>query len=640
MVVGGAVTATPTPRAGILPKTRSWLALGAPVELVRPVAVLRALFALEAIVWLAVTLPASSGTSWLSLAGAVGPTLTWLALLGARHVDHRLTLGLLAVAGLDAAALLIGRAPGLPTVGFLGLVLTVGVIASLYLPWQVAQTIAIASAAVLGWSVAPDLSNSPVRGPIVSLLWLAGTESAIATIQLLTRAVRLQGRTDADTGLPNAFGLAELVRSRRQWTSYVVASVTLEGIADVREALGHRIGVDLIRRVVEDISQVLDADVLVGRIVGDELVVIRPLSGTAAADCAVDLISAIPSSVAAEARAIASGLVRAVNAGSYLADGVEVALRAHIGLAIAPFDGTDIEELLRQASLASPRAASNGIALAREHRRNGAMTGEDLALLADLRLTLERGELALAYQPQIAAQSGDVVAVEALLRWTDRRRGPVPPDRFIVLAERTGLIDRLTEWVVHEALDAQVRWRAQGIEIPVSVNVSAKSLTRPDLSSWIFAELSERMLPPAALAVEITETAAPEDLALAIESLRPLHEEGVRISLDDFGVGYTSLSVLPRLALSEVKIDRGFVLRAPISPVDEAIVRTIGDLARRLGLDAVAEGVENPQVLALVTDAGIELMQGYHFARPMREPDLLTYLGFGAAEAVRRPLVS
>jgi EAL domain-containing protein (putative c-di-GMP-specific phosphodiesterase class I) len=217
------------------------------------------------------------------------------------------------------------------------------------------------------------------------------------------------------------------------------------------------------------------------------------------------------------------------------------------------------------------------------------------------------------------------------LRWASPGRGGVAPERFILLAERTGLIDRLTEWVLREALDAQARWIALGIHLPVSVNLSARSLTKPDLPGWILGELAARRLPAPCLSVEVTETAATADLAQAVRLLEPLHREGVRISIDDFGVGYTSLSILPQLPLSELKVDRQFVLRAPVSRADAAIVRTVRDLTRRLGLDAVAEGVEDEATCRLMVEIGYDLLQGYYFCRPLAEADLLAYVGRAAS---------
>jgi EAL domain-containing protein (putative c-di-GMP-specific phosphodiesterase class I) len=202
----------------------------------------------------------------------------------------------------------------------------------------------------------------------------------------------------------------------------------------------------------------------------------------------------------------------------------------------------------------------------------------------------------------------------------------VSPGLFIPLAERIGIVDGLTAWVVGEALDAQARWRRTGIELPVSVNLSAKSLPDRELAGWILAQLDERGLPTSCLTIEVTETVV-ADSVQAVAMLAPLHQSGVRISIDDFGTGFTSLALLPTLPLDELKVDQCFVLRSLASPADEAIVRTIGELAHRLGLQVVAEGVETVEIADRMATIGIDLLQGYHFARPMKERDLLVYLG-------------
>jgi diguanylate cyclase len=319
---------------------------------------------------------------------------------------------------------------------------------------------------------------------------------------------------------------------------------------------------------------------------------------------------------------LAETLREAITSGRYLVDDIEVSLRANVGLAVAPWDGTDVPELIRRAALSAGQAAAQGRAHVIWSGDEGAMTASDLALLARLRLASERGELSLAYQPQVASRSRRIVSAEALLRWGSVTLGSVPPGMFVPLAERTGLIDRLTEWVMGEALDAQVRWRAAGLDIPVSVNLSATSLTVPDLAQWILAELENRELPPSSLTVEVTETAA-IDLLRAVDLLRPLHDRGVRISIDDFGTGYTSLSVLPDLPLDELKVDQRFVLRSLTSAADETIVRTVRELAHRLGLAAVAEGVENQELFDKMVGFEFDVLQGYHLARPLTEEDFL-----------------
>ncbi|HEV8064373.1 MAG TPA: EAL domain-containing protein, partial [Acidimicrobiales bacterium] len=333
----------------------------------------------------------------------------------------------------------------------------------------------------------------------------------------------------------------------------------------------------------------------------------------------------IPLAVTLAGRSLSQLLAATISSGHYLVDRVEISLRAHIGLVFAPWNGTDVAELVRRASLAAGQAAVSGQVEAIWDGSQAALGSHDLELLADLRLAVERGELRLVYQPQIDARSGDTTAVEALLRWQGSSHGTVAPSRFIPLAERTGLIDRLTIWVVSEALDAQVRWRATGLRLRVSVNVSAKTLAWPGLSDWILAELHNRRLPSSVLSIEVTETAA-ADLKQAVQLLRPLHEHGVRVSIDDFGTGYTSMAAIPFLPLDEIKVDMSFVQAAPTSPADEAVVRSVRELVNRLGLVSVAEGVEDTATRDLMTDIGFDLLQGYYFSKPLGEEELLRFL--------------
>jgi len=217
------------------------------------------------------------------------------------------------------------------------------------------------------------------------------------------------------------------------------------------------------------------------------------------------------------------------------------------------------------------------------------------------------------------------VSVEALVRWRSRTRGDISPAVFIPLAERTGLINRLTEWILPEALDAQVRWRRAGLEISTSVNLSPVTLTRGDLTTSILEELRTRDLPPSCLTLEITETAV-TDLLHAIQRLTPLRELGVRVSVDDFGTGYTSLAALPSLPLDELKVDQEFIRRSPDSPKDLAIVRTILELAGRLGLACAAEGVATEQLYDDMAAMGFDLLQGFFVAEPLAEAELLEFI--------------
>ena len=301
-------------------------------------------------------------------------------------------------------------------------------------------------------------------------------------------------------------------------------------------------------------------------------------------------------------------------------------LRAHIGLAVGPDDGTDATDLIRRASLSARRATTSGQVSCRwDETMTGAMTSADLALLADLRLAPERGELWIAYQPQIDPASGATVAVEALLRWNSPTHGLVRPDAFIPLAERTGLVDRLTDWVLGEALDAQVRWRRVGLHLPVSVNVSAGSLSDPALPEKIIGALESRRLPGRVLVVEVTETAA-LDAEQAVDRLGALHRADIGVSIDDFGTGYTSLAVLPHLPIDELKVDQRFVIASATSAADDSIVRSVLELAHQLGLRAVAEGVEDDEAASRMSSYGFDLLQGWAFSKALPEGELIDFV--------------
>jgi len=601
-------------KSRLFPKTRSWFALGAPLELLSPLSVLRIVYALMVLLW-PVVAAVTGTTNPAAVAGVEVITVgLWAAMVRTRDIGlgpARLLMFLVATEAVLLAAASRGAAA---VVGYL---LTLGpltVVPPLFLPWRSIRRHQLALGAAL--LVVTSARWGVGTGLLVVTLALVSALCVSLTVLLLARTVQQRGGVDPDTGLPNGFGLAERVAGHAWSDPFVVASVFVQGIGDAREALGYRVGTELLRRTVENLGQVLPADAEIGRVEGDEIVVICGAfvpagSGRGAVD--------------ARARDLSDRLRQAITAGRYLVEDIEVSLRANVGLAVSPYDGDDVPELIRRATISARQAAGQGRAQVTWSGDAGALRASDLALLARLRLAAERHELSLAYQPQVAVSSGRIVSAEALLRWTSDAVGSVPPGTFVPLAERTGLIDRLTEWVLGEALDAQVRWRRMGLTVPVSVNLSATSLTVPELADWILSELQARRLPPSSLTVEVTETAV-IDLPRAVDLLRPLHERGVRVSIDDFGTGYTSLSALPDLPLDELKVDQRFVLRSSSSPADETIVRTVGELAHRLGLVAVAEGVETRDLFDRMVAFDFDILQGYHLARPLTEKDLLVAL--------------
>jgi EAL domain-containing protein (putative c-di-GMP-specific phosphodiesterase class I)/GGDEF domain-containing protein len=622
-VTSARLDSSAAPRSRLFPKTRSWFTLDSPLELLSPLSVLRVLFALAIVAWPVIGL-ASPVPAWglVGIAAVTGSAAAvWVGLLLVKKVEHR-SSWVLAAYWTAAVVLLVWCAAGTAAVGAFALFLVPGAtFVALFLDGRSVVRQQLATVVALWAALAPAEGIGPALA--LALVAVVPLSAAPATILLLTRSARRAGVVDPDTGLPNGFGLARQLDAGSR-TSFLVAVVALDGIDHAREALGYQVGTELLRRAVEDLGQVLPADALIGRVTGDELVVIMGLSGSHSSE----LSDGLPPPVAEAGRKLAESLVRAIAAGRYQVGTTQVPLRAHVGFCGAPWDATAVSELVRRASITAQRAADSGMAVEVWDGDRGAMTSADLDLLGDLALASKRGELTLAYQPQIASATGAVCSAEALLRWNSPVHGNVPPGRFITLAERTGAIDTLTEWVVGEALDAQVRWRHDGIEIPVSVNLSAKNLPASELAAWILAQVTDRHLPMSCLTVEVTETAV-ADPAQAAAVLQPLHRHGVRISIDDFGTGFTSLAQLPALPLDELKIDQCFVMRSATSSADEAIVHTIGELAHRLGLQVVAEGVETEETADRLRAVGIDILQGYHFARPMPESDFL--------EFVRRP---
>jgi len=589
---------------GWFPHARSWLALDGPLELLSPLAVLRVNFAFGS---LAFTLVGCLGaSSWrAALAAVVVGACTfalWLVLLGLGEIAPN-PCRLLSAYWTSAVAVLVVVDRSGATAVVLGFLLVPSaVFVSLFFSLRIVLwQLGLASLAL--W-LALSAGRGPGPGLLLALVAVAATSTAPVAVLVVARASRRSGLVDPETGLPNALGLAA-GSGDRAGRSAVVAAVGLSGVGECREALGHQAAAELLRRAVEHLGRIVPAGARIGRVGGDEVVVVDA-SGT-------------------PGESLARMLVAAISSGRYLVGDLEVSMRAHVGLATSARDGERLADLIRRASLSAGRASRLGVPICTWDGDRDAMTVDDLTVLASLRHALGGTGLSLAYQPQFAGGDGVPASVEALIRWEHPDRGPIPPDRFIGLAERTGLIDRLTRWALAEALDAQVRWRAVGVDLPVSVNVSAKNLADPGLPGWVIEALDERHLPAASLTVEVTESAVTDpDQARAV--LGPLRAHGVRISMDDFGTGFTSLSALPSLPLDELKIDQGFVRRSATSPADDAIVATTCDLGHRLGLTVVAEGVEDAALESRLRAHGVDLLQGYHLARPLAEADLLDLL--------------
>jgi len=592
---------------GWFPSARSWLALGAPIELLSPLAVLRVLFGAGVVGFALVGRVGSGGGGPAVVASAIGIAtfVVWVVLLAKRTIAPSACRLLSVYWTAAVATLIVVDRSGQSSVvlGFLLVPSTVFV--SLFFRLRV--VLYQLSVAFLALWAAFTTGHGASTGLVMAVLAASAMATAPFTVLLGARASRHSGLVDPETGLRNALGLAEQLGPRVE-AGTCVAVVALDGVGDCREALGYAAGAELLRRTIEDLGRALPTGARIGRVDGDELVVIAPAAGST------------PRPVTGED--LARRLGEAVTHRRYQIGDIELSVRPHVGTSQAPDGGGQLPDLLRRSARAARRATALGLPWSSWSGERDAMTAEDLSLLADLRQAVRQGALRLAYQPQFAPGAAAPASAEALLRWERPGSGPVPPDRFIGLAERTGLIPDITRWVLDEALDAQERWRAVGVELPVSVNVSAKDLADPGLTDRVLGALAARALPSSCLTLEITESAVTDaDQATAV--LGPLRAHGVHVSIDDFGTGFTSLAALPDLPLDELKIDQKFVRSCITSPADDAIVATICDLAHRLGLVVVAEGVADDAIAERMVVHGIDLLQGFRLARPLDEGALL-----------------
>jgi diguanylate cyclase (GGDEF)-like protein len=409
---------------------------------------------------------------------------------------------------------------------------------------------------------------------------------------------------DALTGLPNRTLLAEwfgqsLQTAARAGTSTGLLLIDLDRFKDINDTFGHRLGDDLLTQIGPRLTAVLRDVDTVARLGGDEFAVLVPDVGDEAAATAVALS------------------LRSALAEPFRVDGVDLDIEASIGVVVSGEHGLDADVLLQRADIAMYVAKTTDIGVFAYDPATDEHTPAKVALLGELRRAIERRELVLHYQPKVSISTGDLVGAEALVRWQHPERGLVPPDAFIPLAEHTGLIGPLARYVLDAAL-AQARvWADAGRPMTVSVNLSARNLLDDGLLDYVAAVLRRYGLGADALELEVTESAIMTEPVRARQLLERLASMGLRIAIDDFGVGYTSLGQLKDLPITELKIDRSFVMTMLEDHSNAVIVQSVVDLGHNLGLTIVAEGVESEQALDLLAGYGCDVAQGYHLSRPM-----------------------
>ena len=462
----------------------------------------------------------------------------------------------------------------------------------------------------------------------LTLLWgtpilLVSSLLLIASLWWIRRAHRRSGEHEALhdrlTGLPNRALFTDratqlLANADRSGSKPAVMMVNLDKFKDVNDTLGRHHGDELLVQLATRLTALLRSGDTVARLGGDEFGLLLTGGGdTAAADIAARIIASLEEPF---------GL-----------GGIAVGVEASIGIASTESSTTDtgraadkVADLIRKADAAMYQAKAERCGFTIFDRAAELTTTRHMALLGELRLALERDELVLHFQPKVASQTGELLGVEALVRWQHPERGLLPPADFIGLAEGTTLIHRLTNVVVDKALSFSRGWLERGVRIPVAVNVSARSLLDKTFATNISARLTAHDVAADLLWIELTEGTVMSDPDRAIAVLGELRKIGIRLSVDDFGTGYSSMTYLKVLPVDELKVDRSFVQGMTTNHSDAVLVQSAIDLGHNLGLSVVAEGVEDAATLQALRNCGADVVQGYFIGRPMPEHILTKWI--------------
>jgi diguanylate cyclase (GGDEF)-like protein len=405
-----------------------------------------------------------------------------------------------------------------------------------------------------------------------------------------------------------------LAHSMRRDQSVAIAIVDLDHFKEINDTLGHHSGDELLTRIADALSHGMRSGDTVARLGGDEFgLILRDAS---------DLNQTL-------------SRLREIIEQEVEIRGLPLSVQASIGFAIGPDDGDDVETLLQRADIAMYVAKAQHSGVQRYSDELDHYNPAKLSLVAELRHALEDGQLVLHYQPQTALSTGRVDALEALVRWKHPTHGLLYPDSFLPLAEQTDVIDGLTDWVLRTALRELPELDATG-ELKVAVNVSARNICRGDFASRVIRTLEDSGVPADRLIVEVTETALLSDPARAAGVLRELAAAGIKISIDDFGRGQTSLGYLSALPINELKIDKSFVIDMLENPSHASIVRSMIELGHNLQLRVVGEGVETQEIHDALRQAGCDIAQGYLLARPMAAEKLHQWLAEPVGQLLRR----
>jgi diguanylate cyclase (GGDEF)-like protein len=408
------------------------------------------------------------------------------------------------------------------------------------------------------------------------------------------------------TSLPNRVFFNEILNkaishARRRNKYLAILLIDIDDFKNVNSNFSVKAGDNILKEFSKRLASSLRTEDVAARLEGDEFIVLLSDIGK-------------PKFASAVAEKLLKNCCQAYNI-----EAQEIALTASIGISIYPNDGMSLENLFENADKALYRAKQMGGGYYQFYAREmDAEAREYIQLESALRKAIQNNELALYYQPKIQIKKGDIIGVEALLRWVHPALGIISPDKFIPLAEESGLISQIGEWAIREACKTSKYWHDEGYEhTTIAVNLSAKQFHDPKIAETIATILYETGLNPRYLELEITETAVMHDAEAALKILETIKSTGVRISLDHFGTGYTSISHLKKFPISALKIDHSFIKGIPNNPNDTAIASAVIALAHNLGLEVIAEGVETAEQVQSLGIMGCDVVQGYFLSHPL-----------------------
>jgi len=432
--------------------------------------------------------------------------------------------------------------------------------------------------------------------------------------------LQYQALHDALTGLPNRTLLIDRMKhaidmARRQSEPLALLLLDLDRFKEINDTLGHQVGDLLLRDVAKRLMAPLRQTDTIARLGGDEFAVLLP--------AVTDL---------ARAQRVASRIRRSLDQPFQL-ESLSLEVGISIGIAMFPDHAEDDDKLLQCADVAmyAAKKAQSDMELYDSCKDQNSV--RHLTLSGELRQAIESGQLSFHYQPKLDLTDGQIHQVEALARWNHPKLGFIPPEEFILQAERTGLIQSLILWEFDTALGQIALWRERGLDLGVAINLSAGNLHHETLPGVVAEMLDKWRVEPARLTLEVTESAIMIDPQRAEDVLARLDDIGLRLSIDDFGTGYSSLASLKSMPVDELKIDKSFVIQMTADSNDEAIVRSTIELAHNLGLKVVAEGVESAEHIALLRGLGCDLGQGFFIGEPLPGADLAAWLRRGTESA-------